>query len=557
MHTSRSMMLAPILFLILSVLLPGDSIAAPAKTPQQAPVPQKSTQPAPVADPAKPEDFMKGAPGPASAGSVLTADPGESKKSAPISIDQSDAGQTDKNDNKILATVNGSNITKADYDRYLMQRGVNANSNAITQLMIDEAFEGLINEVLARDYVAKLGRLNDPLLEKRITTLRYQAIVEYFQYLVATSMKPLSEADLQAFIAEHPDYFKDRRYYYFTSLDFVKNNDVDVSQLRSFLNSSDNFDKITLALNSKKINYTLFRGYRPSEQINENVFTKLKTMSPGESAIVTDPETNQVFIFKLFSSSPDPIDADKKREEVRMAVVMGKVNEQTRDLIQQLRASSDIKIIDKPKPSVSTQPGKFAATNARVNTASAGLFKKFDRRGKQVTDAGDFAKDIATSEDRNQTQSETRLLIAYIRNIWILSLFLILPATFYHFLKTSNTMYSDLVLNNAQAANPDSSSSYKLQKILLDPVITWIIGIVLTLLIAYFARDGFNEKNLYTLYISKKFIAISVLSALAASALLIFLTNKLYPKLPAYVKNLRLFLFSIVLISNILILKVL
>lgn len=554
----RSKIFSPFCLLFFTTLfLSSETIAAPAKTPPQDSGAQKTIQHNSAENSVKSGDGAHSAPESSNADSARTAGSEESKTVAPVKTGESAVSEVNKTADKIIATVNGSNITQSDYERILFARGVNTNSRAITAQTIDEALDVLINEILARDYVAKQGRLNDPLLEKRIAHLRFQAILEYFNYMVAANLKPITESDLQTFIDEHPDYFKDRRYFYFTSVEFIKNKDIDINQIRTMLNSSDSFDKITFNLDSKKIPFALFRGFRPSEQINPNVFAKLKTMTPGESAVVTDPETDQVFIFKLFSSSPDPVQADKNREQLRMALIMSNASRASRELIEQMRSSADIKIIDKPKPTVTVQTGKFAATNARVTATSSSLFKKYDPRNKLEKSGPDFGMDIANTTLQNKNNVGNQLVMALIRNIWIMSLLLIVPATFYNFVNASNKIYANLVLEGSQGFNRELRSSYKLQKILLDPMITWIIGIVLILLISYIAWDGFNEKNLDILFLSNTYIAISVISALLLSALLIFTTSKIYQRLPDYIKNFRLMFFGIILITNIVILKIL
>ncbi len=459
-------------------------------------------------------------------------------------------------------TVNGVNITRGEFDSELRLKGINPAGGAITTKMVDEILDNLIYVSLAEQYLASHNQLNDQLLQDQIAATRRQAIGEYFFISVGRNQKPLQQQDVDAFVAEHPDYFKDRRFYYYSAISYKQASSADISQLKSLLFSSGNFDKIAEFLSGKKITYNLFHGYQPSEKIEENVLAKLKTMSPGEGAIVTTPGDDTVYVIKLFSSSADPQDPEKLRTPIMNGIYVARATEIIAQVKKQMFESADIKYIDKPKATVASQPGKFYVPNASVESSSGKFYKPFGRQDSAKGKAGLTAGGATSNQDVAQNfediaeggKSKTNGYIRILKNVWIFSLLILFPAAFYHLLKISNDNYRNLRMVDPSTSDPATYRNYQVKRFSLDPAVTWIIGLLLMAIIAYTSWNYFFDVNIY---ISTRNILITAAVALVSSLALVFILKKIYPYLPDFIRNYRFLFIGAVAIFHAVILKVL
>lgn len=539
--------------LILS--FPPPSIGAPAKTPPAAAVaPNRPALNAPA------EAGKVRAPAAAAPQSLAppstAAETNVSPRGVPAQPAQPPASPLEQAPEKILATVNGVNITRGDFDRELRLKGINPAGGAITTKMIDEILDNLIYGALAEQYLASHNQLNDQLLQDQISSTRRQAIGEYFFISVGRNQKPLQQQDVDAFVAEHPDYFKDRRFYYYSAISYKQASNADISQLKSLLFSSGNFDKIAEFLSAKKITYNLFHGYQPSERIEENVLAKLKTMAPGEGAIVSTPGDDTVYVIKLFSSSADPQDPEKLRTPIMNGIYVTRATELISQVKKQMYESADIKYIDKPKATVASQPGKFYVPNASAESSSGKFYKPFGRQDSAKGKAGaasnlNVPQNYEDTAEGGKTKSDP--LVRIFKNVWMFSLFIIYPAAFYHLLKISNEKYRNLRMVDPSTSDPATYRNYQIKRFSLDPAITWIIGLLLLAIIAYTSWNYFFDLNIY---ISSRNILITAAIALIGSLVLIFVLKKIYPYLPDLMRDSRFMFIGAVAIFHAVVLKV-
>lgn len=544
--------LAFLISLILLSLQISQTAAAAPKTAPQIPVASKKESTSPE-QPAKLRGAQTAAPA-VVAPSTTTPAPAGSPPGAAANTGVNPVVAPVQRADKVLATINGIKITQADFERELFQKGINPAGNDLTEQVIDETFQSLISGILAEQYLANAGRLSDQTLKDRIDYLRTQAINEYFFYYVARNLKPIDKQEEDAFVAENPDFFKDRRFYYYSSLEFKKDLAVDLSQIKKMLYSSDNFDKIAEFLNSKKIRYELFRGFKPSEQITQNILEKLKTLSPGEGGIVNAPDSDNVYVVKLFSTSADPVDPVKAHGVIINGMFMTRAAEQVNQLMKQMREGADIKYIDKPKAASVSLPGKFVETNAKSVKPPSNFFKTFGGRNTPGTDKNSVARaSVSESIDKlDEEKTKKNELYTFIKNVWIFSSMILFPAAFLHFRKMSNFMYGELINAGPQANASSGQTNTQLKRLSLDPILTWMIGLIAFAILSYMAWNEFFEINMY---FSLKNMLSTVGVALLGSAALIFILYKSFPLFPDFIKNSRFIFILSILLINVLVLK--
>lgn len=484
---------------------------------------------------------------------------GDSPKSARVKTDAPSAAAPDQASDKVLVIVNGVKITQEDYNLALQQKGINPLADRLTAEMIDDALLLLTDSVLEEQYLTGTGQINDKMFTDRLRSARRALTNEYFTWIVGRKIGYPEQKDIDQFVNEHPEIFVDRRFYYFSSINFNATKEVDMSQIKNMSSSSTDFDRITQYLDSRKVQYNQFRGYRPSEQIEEYVLQKMKTMSAGEGAVIASPEKDKIVILKLFNSSPDPIDPVKVRNNIVHAITISKAVVMVDQAIRQLRDSANIQYIEKPKPTNDTQVGKFYAPSKEAQGAASKAWKQGGRRsndGRTIDLASKDSKkemEFQTIEDRVMEEGYlTTQVRNYIKNIWFMSLLIIFPAAFRHFLKASNANYALVTPQDSRTMDPAQYRSLQIKRLWLDPLVAWIIGV---LVFGFLAYTSWNAILQYYDFIGTTQILKSAAAALIGSIALLFIGSRIFSLLPEKIRTMRFLVLGAVVMTQIAVLK--
>jgi hypothetical protein len=133
---------------------------------------------------------------------------------------------------RVLATVNGAVITDADLDRFVR---LSLKTGVIKS--IDDDKRKFLLDKLIDMYVVEQAINKDPRVDKlELDKLRALARLDAsFNYYLDTHVSPalsVSEGEAQKFISEHPEYFADRRSFYFSNIEIVRKR-LDVPRIKA------------------------------------------------------------------------------------------------------------------------------------------------------------------------------------------------------------------------------------------------------------------------------------------------------------------------------------
>jgi EpsD family peptidyl-prolyl cis-trans isomerase len=287
---------------------------------------------------------------------------------------------------RVLASVNGAPIAEADVELMLkraLKLGTVQEASATTRKKLLEDFifmrlaEQAINE---DDNVFKPGNVRQELEITRLQTL----LNVYLDAKAASTNTPSLE-ELAAFVDSHPQFFKDRRTYYFTQIDIDRKKQIDLAAIKTYAQSAKQqfseaqsseeknkaFSKLVGYVEAVAGKFFYTKGWKSTEEIDPFIFARLKQMKDGEVLVDEESNPERIRVLMLQASQPVPIDVD---QATQVAAQMIRYNESRRaaDLLyNQLRAQADVRYgkeaeraVAKSSASASSESVAYATSNA-------------------------------------------------------------------------------------------------------------------------------------------------------------------------------------------------
>jgi EpsD family peptidyl-prolyl cis-trans isomerase len=304
---------------------------------------------------------------------------------------------------RIAASVNGAPITEADVDLMLkrsLKLGVvkEVSPAARKKLLEDLVYMRLAEQAIAEDSDA----FERAEVQQELELTRLQMLLNVYLDAKATTTKTPTPEQIGAFIASHPQFFHDRRIYYFTRIDIDRRKQIDIAAIKTYAQSAKKqFSEAKSAEErdksfSKLLNYTQavagkfssMKGWKSTEEIDPSTFAHLQQMKDGEVLVdeVSDPDRIQVLM--LQASQPVPIDAD---HSIQVATQMIRYDEKRRSaelLYNKLRAQADVRY-GKDAQRITVEPSTLTTKHGSAPTAPDTFLRAF--RWKHLWAAWIFA----------------------------------------------------------------------------------------------------------------------------------------------------------------------
>jgi len=246
----------------------------------------------------------------------------------------------------VLASVNGEGIRLSDLDLPSGTRRNTAQTNA--------SLRRAIRDRLLYAAASQAGTEQNERVRAELEKTRRAILIKAFVSLQPGADVPPSDASVDAFIENNPDFFASRRVYRMTEVIVDARNQKDIEAILSQVDSYDrrmdlqrrNSEQFIDWIKSK--DFTFWRGtsYQPSEKIDPRFSSIVKDLENRGFNRLVDYETQQVRVLFSHGSTPEPVKASLVRDNIRSGLFIKANNDRLERLVADLIAKSAVTIHD-------------------------------------------------------------------------------------------------------------------------------------------------------------------------------------------------------------------
>jgi EpsD family peptidyl-prolyl cis-trans isomerase len=257
----------------------------------------------------------------------------------------------------VLATVNGVAITEDDVARILKITAKYNPDFAINARSKKEVLERLIDTLLMEAKLKKDGDLAGPDAVAELDLARKNAVRAYFVSEKMEKPKPPTLEEVDRFAKEHPSLFAERKAWHYADLKFGKDEKVDIHVIKAMAMVSNQkknvadpnaprwakLDRALGYLTSISEPYTLFRGFRDSEQIDGKILKILEGAHPDEIIVDDESDSEYYHVVLLVSVEPDSVEVNTARNAIFRGMVLERDAAGLKKAVAELRTGAQIK----------------------------------------------------------------------------------------------------------------------------------------------------------------------------------------------------------------------
>jgi EpsD family peptidyl-prolyl cis-trans isomerase len=217
---------------------------------------------------------------------------------------------SDKPASQVLAKVNDDEITVMQLNGMLAQQAPTEQNN---KAMRQQALEYLVDQAVLVEKAKDLKLDQDPSVLAAVEASRRQilAAAAAQKVLKVTPTAP-SDKEIDAFYAQHPNWFAQRRLFDF--INFLMPRSAVGDALLTKLNSSTSPDETRALLTGANIDFKSGPTQLGSDRISAAVEAKLNTLKAGDILINKTPE--QVILMQFVKADDGAIDAPTAHDTI-------------------------------------------------------------------------------------------------------------------------------------------------------------------------------------------------------------------------------------------------
>ena len=262
----------------------------------------------------------------------------------------------------VLATVNGRAITQAEFDAVSAFPLANIKDERLRYQAKNKILRDLIDEYLIEQTIAESKLDQDPFFKPVMERERRSATLNTYQiYTASRSPVNLTNADIDAFIRSHKEYFWDRRTYRYTQFilppQTKEGSEYSVELIRNFITKFNQAQFMNWLID-QGIDFQRANLWQGSEQMAPALLSALSKMKAGSVLVEgiaapsmgssSSPNKNPegIRVIYLIDSFPDPINADEARNSVARNLITQVNRSKISETMQELRAKAKIEILD-------------------------------------------------------------------------------------------------------------------------------------------------------------------------------------------------------------------
>jgi peptidyl-prolyl cis-trans isomerase C len=264
-----------------------------------------------------------------------------------------------------LASVNGAEITVLQLNEEMQRAGVPAaqHEHASKQLL-----QALIDRTLLESEAAKRNLDRDPKVMQAIARARSLIIAQaYMQQRVGDAGRP-SQADVEAYFNQHPQFFAKRRQFAMDQL--IMPASAVTPALRATFDRSTSLDDVAQFLDARQIGYGRAQVTRSTADLKPEVAAKLSSMPKGQLFFVQ--EGPRALLTALTEVRDAPVSLAIAAPQITQFLANRKNKELAQAEIARLRATAQIAYLNKDLAPDASSRGSRPATAAASLAGGAG-----------------------------------------------------------------------------------------------------------------------------------------------------------------------------------------
>jgi EpsD family peptidyl-prolyl cis-trans isomerase len=416
----------------------------------------------------------------------------------------------------VAASVNGVPITEAEVASMLTRALKLGTIKEISGASRARILEDLIYMRLAEQAIDADGdAFNREGVQQELALTRLQTLLNIYLDKRAASARNLSPEETAAFIADHPEFFKDRRIYYFTQIDIDRKKQIDLVAVKTYAQSAQRlfhaaqtpeekdkaFSKLNGYIQAVAGKFSATKGWKSTEELDPSVFAQLKQMKDGEALVDDGSNPSLIRVLMLQASQPVPIDADQSSQVAAQMIHYKEMRRAADRLYGELRARANVRY-GKNAERVVAKSSSVLPSRSSVTLATSTVFHGAFRWEQLWT-------------------------------VWIASLIVLLPAALVQF-------HRKAVAARARAYFVDedvfSSIINRVKLFSLTPLFEIILAIVLLIasIVAWMALA-----NVFSLFSNPIVFVTMGLSGVVAAALMLVIASRYASRLPSDISDNR------------------
>lgn len=243
----------------------------------------------------------------------------------------------DSSDDATLAVVGRTVVTEADLERAFSSRGRNLSGEPAA------ARKDLLDLLVAEFWVDQnfANRVaDDPLISAALGEARRQVLFEIFAQSEFDATPP-DDAEVTAYIVDHPELFADRVIYRFQQVSFEMPFGGGAEDIRDLLQAfvrgpadSSALAEFSVALLSADIALDRNRFWTGGEALAESLRARLQSMSTEGRRIDVVEAEQTIDLVVLFESETEPADPEALRDAIENRILQERYAEHRRSLAQ-------------------------------------------------------------------------------------------------------------------------------------------------------------------------------------------------------------------------------
>ena len=240
----------------------------------------------------------------------------------------------------VVGTVGATRVTTLDVDVHLGQTG-GPRAGETLEVARERAANELLAGLVIEQLLERTPQMN-PQLGAAINRARRDILVEFYLQTNLERFTPSNE-QIDAFIAENPQYFSERAAFWLNQflVGFPEEGsraafDEALAILREGAITPERILEFQRALTAADLPFQRQSVWRNSEQLATPVLERLEELyASGERIDLVDGES-QVELLFLLQRSPDPVDAEAQRPQIAQGLIQQTIVPQRDALLAEL-----------------------------------------------------------------------------------------------------------------------------------------------------------------------------------------------------------------------------
>ncbi|WP_211461622.1 EpsD family peptidyl-prolyl cis-trans isomerase [Collimonas silvisoli] len=279
-------------------------------------------------------------------------------------------GDQKKKTGKILARVNGDEITAQQLDAELQHASGAAEEKGTQRPARKQVLEALIDRQVLLEEALRKKLDRDPKLLQVIERFKTQAIVQAYLEAKGESLAKPSKAEIDAYFQDHPELFAHRKVLDIEQLAIAAQ---DFSEpLKAEMDTAKSLNQMAAWLEQHNVAYVKTQLTYSSADLSAEIIGKIKKLGRNHLFVMQDGQ--QALLCALTELRESPVTGDIASAQIERYLLNKKMQEVAAAEIARLRSLAKLEYVDKSaglaaeeSPAPAGLPGKQSAAAENRN----------------------------------------------------------------------------------------------------------------------------------------------------------------------------------------------